>query len=1375
MNKLSEDIAGAFPFFSGGGLMGSMIRNKEWSTTPLGKIETWPNSIKLSVRMCLESPYPVLLGLGPDLRLVYNNSLMELLGTSIPPAALGTPLSELLSDNLNFIQQVMEKVFRTGETLSKKEQCQLLNRNGYTEESYWNYSCTPIRLDQGEIAGVYAVFEEITENVLFRQELNTLKNLNSALHDCKTKEEVIRETINSLLQNGHDFSFISFYNEAGGSENISFFAEIDGSNGNEDWKSPLEKLPEFLSKIEECKKTFQLQIIEEVDKKVLNIPRGYWNTVSTNLLILPLTPVTNNSNIYFLIAGINPYKKIEKEYRDYLQLIAGQIASSLSRTEQSLNYKVDPEVQYRKAFLEAQNEAIPDALLIVDTKGNILSYNKHFAEIWRIPQEILDAKNDSAALSYAMTQVIDPQAFINEVNYYYKNSHEASHEEIYFKDGRILERFGNAVLGDDGVYYGWIWYFRDITERKNAEELLRASEDRYQNFISQSTEGIWRFELEKLIPFGLEVEEQLALFSRYAYLAECNNAMARMYGYDDASEMIGMRLNQLFPDDEDTKAYLTHFIESGYRVESAESKEVDKNGNTVYFINNLVGIIENGNLVRAWGTQRNITDQKVGDEKLRESESRFRNIANDAPAFIFMAGPNAEVEFVSQSWMQFTGLSEEEAKGQGWAKVTHPDDLQMSYEIYNRGFETRKAYQYEMRQLATDGTYHWVLWKGIPRTLPNNDFLGILGIGIDITDRKNAEQALSYQKTLLESVTQNTDMALFLMDEKQFCVYMNEAAEKLTGYSLDELKGKQLHYHIHHSYPDGTPFPVEECPIDQALPKESRMKGEETFVHKDGSFYTVAFTASPIKIDGKAIGTVIEVRDTSEEKKKEQALRSSESRFRTLAETLPQLIWVRNMDGTIEFSSKSWEEYTGIKDMREAWKKMIYPDDWDPIMNMWQNALDSGNPFKYEIRLKNKHGQYRWHYAVGEPVKDENGNVVKYIGALTDIHEQKTFSERLEEQVVMRTSELQNAQSFLQQLIDSSVEFIMVIDKNLDIITVNKRFEQALRLGRDQLKGKNLFDINPMAKNTEQHDSILKALKGETVHLEKRQAIYRPEIYLDTYYFPLLVHEKTEGVIVMARDVSAIVKTEKMLEQINVELQRSNEDLQQFAHVASHDLKEPVRKILTFGNRLKQEFGSELPEKAIGYLSKVESSAIRMYSMIDGVLLYSSLNALDQTKENIELKEMLQNIESDLELLITQKEATIETGEMPLIEGSNILMYQLFYNLMNNSLKFSSPDRKPIIRIFSSSVSENEIEFNNLNRQREYVKITLLDNGIGFTDEQAKKIFGSFTRLHSKDKYEGTGLGLSLCKKIVERHGGVINASGKEGEEARFEIILPVS
>ncbi|MES2647658.1 MAG: ATP-binding protein [Bacteroidota bacterium] len=238
------------------------------------------------------------------------------------------------------------------------------------------------------------------------------------------------------------------------------------------------------------------------------------------------------------------------------------------------------------------------------------------------------------------------------------------------------------------------------------------------------------------------------------------------------------------------------------------------------------------------------------------------------------------------------------------------------------------------------------------------------------------------------------------------------------------------------------------------------------------------------------------------------------------------------------------------------------------------------------------------------------------------------------------------------------------------------------------------------------------------------------------------------------------------LKELNISLQHSNDDLQQFAHVASHDLKEPLRKIKTFSGRLMDDGESILSERGLTYLAKMNSATERLFSMIEGVLNYSTLNASEQKNQIIRLEEILQHIETDLELLILQKNATIHYSNFPPIEGASVLIYQLFYNLLNNGLKFSGSERAPVISVTSKTINKND---------KKFIEITIADNGIGFDNEHAEKIFDPFARLNSKDKYEGTGLGLSLCKKIVQRHGGTITANSIKNIGSSFIVILPMN
>ncbi|HEX8561762.1 MAG TPA: PAS domain S-box protein [Flavobacterium sp.] len=245
--------------------------------------------------------------------------------------------------------------------------------------------------------------------------------------------------------------------------------------------------------------------------------------------------------------------------------------------------------------------------------------------------------------------------------------------------------------------------------------------------------------------------------------------------------------------------------------------------------------------------------------------------------------------------------------------------------------------------------------------------------------------------------------------------------------------------------------------------------------------------------------------------------------------------------------------------------------------------------------------------------------------------------------------------------------------------------------------------------------------------------------------------------------------TEELSRKVNertMELQRSNDDLRQFAHVASHDLKEPVRKIRTFSRLLMSKYAENLVEEAKWYLGRIDSATDRMYGIIEGVFNFSKLTANAEPLQKIDLDELLEQIEGDLELVMAEKQAKITRKGLPSVIGNRVLIYQLFYNLILNSLKFSQENKPSRINLAGSATEEDHVR---------YWQIKLSDNGIGFDQEHAEDIFNPFARLNSADLYEGSGLGLALCKKIIERHDGFISANAKPYEGAEFTILLPMN
>lgn len=233
----------------------------------------------------------------------------------------------------------------------------------------------------------------------------------------------------------------------------------------------------------------------------------------------------------------------------------------------------------------------------------------------------------------------------------------------------------------------------------------------------------------------------------------------------------------------------------------------------------------------------------------------------------------------------------------------------------------------------------------------------------------------------------------------------------------------------------------------------------------------------------------------------------------------------------------------------------------------------------------------------------------------------------------------------------------------------------------------------------------------------------------------------------------------------NQELRRSNEELLHFANLVSHDLKEPLRKIKTFISRIISESSGGLSEKQQWYLQKMDHTAQRMHNVIEGILAYSGADKKTQPVEWVDLNEVMRDIKTDLELVIHEKGAVLIASELPEIQGSSILLQQLFYNLVHNALKFSRAEVPPRITISSELIDENGAKG---------VRICIEDNGIGLDEAFTERIFTAFERLHSKDQFEGSGLGLSICRKIVQRHGGTIKASGQKDKGSVFTLQLPL-
>jgi PAS domain S-box-containing protein len=309
---------------------------------------------------------------------------------------------------------------------------------------------------------------------------------------------------------------------------------------------------------------------------------------------------------------------------------------------------------------------------------------------------------------------------------------------------------------------------RDVTGRVRAESDLRHAEERYRSFIRHSSEGIWRFELDEAIPIALPEDDQVRFMFERAYLAECNEIVAGMYGFERVEDIVGVRLTQMLePTQASNRDYLRAFVRSGYRLENAESAELDRYGRRKYFLNTLTGTVENGRLKRAWGMQRDVTDQKASMERLRLSEERLQALVQASAQVVWTADREGRLEWISSTWTEATGQTQKDAKGLGWLERIHPDDRRPSAERWRASIATRHVFDSVARVRMSDGSDRWCHFRAAPVFNEDGSVREWIGATNDVDAARQQEVSHAADQVRAEFIAEANDLFVRSLDYEE--------------------------------------------------------------------------------------------------------------------------------------------------------------------------------------------------------------------------------------------------------------------------------------------------------------------------------------------------------------------------------------------------------------------------------------------------------------------------------------------------------------------------------------------------------------------------------------------------------------------------------
>lgn len=566
----------------------------------------------------------------------------------------------------------------------------------------------------------------------------------------------------------------------------------------------------------------------------------------------------------------------------------------------------------------------------------------------------------------------------------------------------------------------------------------------------------------------------------------------------------------------------------------------------------------------------------------------------------------------------------------------------------------------------------------------------------------------------------------------------------------------------------------------------------EPITQQDGTVEWLKWEMHPWRnATGEIGGLIMSTEFITSQKELEQALRDSEMRYQDLYENAPDMyVSVDSETSHIVQCNQTLSTTTGYAKeemIGHPVLDMYHPDCHDQAHAAFQMFVADGVVNDKELQLQCKDGRKLDVSLNVRAIRDENGNIVASRSSWRDITDRKQ-AERM----------VQAERRRFQRTFEQAAVGIAHVGPDGRWMRVNNRLCDIVGYTREELLEKTFQDITHPDDLDKDLKQVHRMLAGEITNytMEKRYLKKSGEVVWINLTVSLVRNDDNEPdyFISVVEDIETRKRMEEQIQQVNLdlekrveertaalhtaneqlqtytrELKQRNQELEEFAYVASHDLQEPLRKIQAFGDRLSDRFEDVLPEQGQDYLSRMKQAARRMQTLIADLLTLSRVTTRAKPFEPVDIATVVKGVLSDLEARIEDTNGQVEVEPLPKIEADQGQMRQLFQNLIANALKFHQQDVAPHVKI-SSHIPDDTVNGND-----RWWTFTVEDNGIGFDEKYKDRIFQSFERLHGRNNYEGTGMGLAICRKIVERHSGSIIAEGKLGEGSKFTIKLPVT
>lgn len=917
------------------------------------------------------------------------------------------------------------------------------------------------------------------------------------------------------------------------------------------------------------------------------------------------------------------------------------------------------------------------------------------------------------------------------------------------------------------------------------ENKLKESEEKYQSFIKQSTEGIYRIELKNPIDINTPIDRQLDLIYDNAYIAECNEAFAKMYDSESKEFFINKKVIDLHGEKNHptNREDLTKFIKNNYVVENELTEKQSLRGRLFWLSNNSIGIVENSKLYRIWGTQRDITEQIEANRVIEESKEKYKTLYDNAP--LCFQSLNAEGCFVdiNPAWSNTLGYKKEEVIGKYYADFLHPDFITKFENNFPILLEHGCVKDVHFKLRHKDGYYIDISLEG-SSGINKKGNKQTYCVFKDITEQLRYETELKISKARNEAMLSNISDVVGIIDKNEVVLFKSSNITSIFGWEPNELEGRSVWDTVHPDHIENAKNYFNYL----LLNKEKQLTFELSYKKKDGTFVPIQLTASNM-LDNKYInGILINYHDISESKLAEQKLKESEEKFRSIFEAHSAVETLIDFDtGNIVDANIAASEFYGwkIEELKSMHISEINTLSFDKIKKEIEKVRKGEKTFfNFQHRLADKSVRDVEVYSSRINISNKD-----YLHSI--IHD-VTHKKKIEKEL----------QKLSQAVIQSPIS-IVITNYEGEIEFINPAFKEITGYSFNEVIGKNPNILNSGKQDKSFYSEMWESIKsGKTwqgrFHNKKKNG----ELFWESSIISPLKNQEGEitNFIAVKEDITKEVELENELEKHQKELERliqertselqiANENLNKeiakskFAEkevlkayekekelneiktrlisTVSHEFRTPLTGIKGSAEILEMFNEKMSKEDLLNHLKKIVDSSDYLTELIENVLNMNKTesNRVKFNPQKTNLKNLIFELINDHKQNNSDTIISLEyrTNRLEYLIDINIIKI-IVNNLISNAIKYSP--KESTIKI---KVEENES-----------LIIKVIDEGFGISKEDQKHIFEPFFRVEEHSEIKGTGMGLSIVREYVKLHKGSISLNSKLNNGTTVAVRLPI-